>query len=79
MALAASAVYEVTSPHIYVRVAPKNGKPAKVWEQGHRFLIGDEMTVDNVVWAKITADCMNDKCDTVADPLWISKNHIKQI
>ena len=77
-AVVSSTTYEVTSRQIYVRIAPKEGKPAKVWDRGHRFQISDEITVDNVVWAKITSDCLIDHCENVTEPLWISKNHIKQ-
>ncbi|HEX5709994.1 MAG TPA: type II and III secretion system protein [Sulfuricurvum sp.] len=71
--------YEVTSPHIYVRMAPKEGKPVSIWDKGHRFAISEEVVVDQVVWAKIIQDCKETSCQRVETPLWISKNHIKAI
>ncbi|HEX5709977.1 MAG TPA: pilus assembly protein N-terminal domain-containing protein [Sulfuricurvum sp.] len=71
--------YEVTSPHIYVRMAPKEGKPVSIWDKGHRFAISEEVVVDQVVWAKIIQDCKEASCQRVERPLWISKNHIKAI
>lgn len=69
--------YEVTSTYLNIRMAPKDGKPVKVWKKGHLFSIGEEVEVDNVVWAKITEDCSASNCKNITEPMWISKNHIK--
>ncbi|MDD5717746.1 MAG: pilus assembly protein N-terminal domain-containing protein [Sulfuricurvum sp.] len=71
--------YEVTSAYIYLRAKPKVGKPMNVWKKGHKLQIGDEIAIENVLWAKIIKDCSKEGCENVIGPLWISKNHIKEI
>lgn len=68
--------YKVTAPYLNIRNAPKDGKSVRIWKKGHTFSIGEEMTVENVVWVKIIENCTKGKCMTVSEPLWISKNHI---
>lgn len=69
--------YHVTSAYLYIRTAPKDGKPVKIWKKGHPFTIGEEVAMEGVVWAKIVQDCSGETCQKVSEPMWISKNHIK--
>lgn len=68
--------YHVTAPYLNIRNTPKDGKTVKIWKKGHTFSIGEEITVDNVVWAKVIVNCSKGTCSNVTEPLWISKNHI---
>lgn len=70
---------EVTSPFLYVRSTPKDGKPIKTWKAGHRFSYTETKSIDNVVWMKIADDCKNGECKPVDKEMWISKNHVKVI
>ena len=68
--------YHVTAPYLNIRNTPKDGNTVRIWKKGHTFTIGEEVTVDNVVWAKVIENCSKGKCFNVTEPLWISKNHI---
>lgn len=70
--------YHVTAPYLNIRNTPKDGSTVKIWKKGHTFSIGEEVSVDNVVWAKVIENCSKGTCSNVTEPLWISKNHIVQ-
>ncbi|MBN2869562.1 MAG: type II and III secretion system protein [Campylobacterales bacterium] len=73
------ALQEVTAPKIYVRSAPGNGKPAGVWENGHRFIAGKgEIESDGIVWTLISHDCAAE-CRLLEQPLWISKKYTRAL
>ncbi len=73
------ALHEVTAPKIYVRSAPVNGKPAGVWEKGHRFMAGKgEIESEGIVWTPISHDCA-EECRLLEQPLWISKKYTRAL
>ena len=68
---------EINTGQIFIRSKPTNGRRVQVWSKGHKFVAGEEKTINGLTWSKIIKDCSGEKCVEVTQDLWVSKKYTK--
>ena len=68
---------EINTGQIFIRSKPTNGRRVQVWSKGHKFVAGEEKTINGLTWSKIIKDCSGEECVEVTQDLWVSKKYTK--